>query len=84
MAVICERYSKNIIWVRDKTILCGYEIVYLGTKYRIAGKFGGEFNLAVWRSPTPNLISPIIRTQELRNEILLRNRKSPNLNSANI
>ena len=27
--------------------------------YRIAGKFGGEFNLAVWRSPTapPNLIS---------------------------
>ena len=27
--------------------------------YSIAGKFGGEFNLAVWRSPTasPNLIS---------------------------
>ena len=42
--------------------------------YRIAGKFGREFNLAVWRSPT----------QELRNEILLRNCKSPNLNSANI
>ena len=28
-------------------------------EYRTAGKFGGEFNLAVWRSPTatPNLIS---------------------------
>ena len=29
------------------------------TVYYIAGKFGGEFNLAVWRSPTatPNIIS---------------------------
>ena len=31
------------------------------TVYHIAGKFGGELNLAVWRSPTapPNLISAI-------------------------
>ena len=59
--------------------------------YSIAGKFGGEFNLAVWRSPTAptnfnfcQINFRHIRTQELRNEILLRNRKSPHLNSANI
>ena len=30
------------------------------SKYRIAGKFGGDLNLAVWRSfsEPPNLISP--------------------------
>ena len=38
----------------------GYGMEFLANiDYRIAGKFGGEFNLAVWQLPTatPNLIS---------------------------
>ena len=50
--------------------------------YRTAGKFGGEFNLAV-KFTFRQINFRHIRTQELRNEILLRDRKLPNLNSAN-
>ena len=54
--------------------------------YRIDEKFAGDFNLAVWRSPTATAKFNFrhIRTQELRIDILLHNHKSPNLNSGNI
>ena len=53
--------------------------------YHLGGKFGG---LAIANGTAKFNFRQInfrhIRTQELRKEILLRNRKSPNLNTANI
>ena len=36
--------------------------IFCAAKYRIAGKFGGGFNLAIWRcrKKSPNLIPPIL------------------------
>ena len=81
LKLIPNRIFLNEIYVNEKNGNYGYQEVITIQPKKLAANL-------IWRFGDRQRHRQInfrhIRTQELRNEILLRNRKSPNLNSANI